>query len=66
MVNAWQTLRWMREGEAYLIVSAGGDGLFGRSDRNESPISFWLVIGFHFLISAGATVLGIAIFLDWV
>ena len=56
-VNGRRTLRWANEDEAYFVVSAAGDGLFGRVDKTEQPIAFRLVIAWHWLV-VGAAALG--------
>ena len=53
IVNARRILRWVGEGEAYLLVSAGGDGLFGRADRLDRPAAFWFNIAANALIVNG-------------
>ena len=59
VINARRVTRWVRDGEAYLVVSAGGDGLFGRADRQDQPWAFWLDIAANCLVVTAAALGGI-------
>ena len=59
VINGRRTLQWARDDEAYFIVSAAGDGLFGRADRTERPFAFWFVIAWHWFVVAAAAVGGL-------
>ena len=61
IINARRILRWIGEGEAYLVVSAGGDGLFGRAVRLDQPAAFWFNIAANGLIVIAAALFGIGI-----
>ncbi len=59
VINARRIRRWVREGEAYLIVSAAGDGLFSRADRQDQPWAFWFNIAANCLVVTAAALGGI-------
>jgi hypothetical protein len=64
VINGRRIVWWIREGEAYLIVSAGGDGLLGGADRNDHPVAFWFNIAANSVVAAAAAIGGIWILLD--
>ena len=54
--NLW---RWIKDGESYLVMSASGDGAFGRpADRREEPVQFWFNVALNSIVIAGFAVLG--------
>ena len=59
VVNARRIAQWIRAGEAHLIVSAAGDGLFGGAERAENPIGFWLAITFNAALCVAAIALAL-------
>jgi hypothetical protein len=66
VLTARYVLRWIRDGEAYLVMSVGGEGLVGRADRLEEPVQFWFNIAFNYLIMVAAAVFGIAVLTGFV
>ena len=59
VINARRIWRWIREGEAYLVVSAAGDGLFGRADKLDQPFAFWFNIAAHCVVVTAAALGGL-------
>ena len=52
--------RWVRECESDIVMSAGGDGIFGRrTKRSDQPFQFWLHIAVNGLIIAAVVIMGI-------
>ena len=48
--NLW---RWVQEGESDILMSASGDGIFGRrTKRGDEPLQFWVHIALNALIIA--------------
>ena len=49
--------RWIQEGESDIIMSVGGDGIFGRrTKRSDEPFQFWFHITLNGLIIAAFAV----------
>ena len=59
VINTRRINRWIREGEAYLVVSAAGDGLLGRANRQEQPRAFWFNIAANSLVVIAVGIGGI-------
>jgi hypothetical protein len=54
--NLW---RWVQEGESDILMSANGDGVFGRrTKRADEPFHFWFHIALNALIIAAFAVFG--------
>jgi hypothetical protein len=64
VINGRRTINEFREGEAYLVVSAAGDGLAGRAARSEEPVAFWFNIAVHGVVVTAAALGGLW-FLFW-
>jgi hypothetical protein len=54
--------RWVQEGESDIIMSVGGDGIFGRrTKRADEPVHFWTHVAINGLI-----IVVLAIFGFWI
>ena len=52
--------RWVQEGESDILMSASGDGIFGRrTKRPDEPFQFWVHVGVNALIIAAFAVFGL-------
>jgi hypothetical protein len=55
--HLWQ---WIQEGESDVLMTASGDGIFGRrTKRNNEPLQFWVHIALNGLIIAALAVFGL-------
>jgi hypothetical protein len=55
--NLW---RWVQTGESDILMSASGDGIFGRrTKRDDQPFQFWIHITLNGLIILGFTVIAL-------
>ena len=63
-VTCWRTAREVREGEAYLVTSAAGDGLLGHAGKAEQPVAFWFNVSLHALLAVAAAMGGAWILLN--
>ena len=59
-VHARHLWRWVQEGESDILMSASGDGIFGRrTQRSQEPFQFWFHIALNGLIIAAMAVTGL-------
>jgi len=66
VINSKRVLRWIGDGEAYLVISAAGDGLLGKADKLDRPTAFWFNIAVNGFVAIGAALFGIAILIGFV
>jgi hypothetical protein len=58
--------RWIREGEAHLVMSVGGEGLVGKANRLDEPVAFWFNVAINYLVVAVTGLFGIALLVGFV
>jgi hypothetical protein len=51
--------RWIQEGESHIVMSVGGDGIFGRgTKRVDEPFQFWFNVALNSIVIAGFALFG--------
>jgi hypothetical protein len=59
-IHARRISKWLREGEAFLVIDAAGEGLLGGAGKSDQPKAFWFNVALNSLIAIAAACFGIA------